>query len=429
MSISPTSGLRTRFLAMFALVLGGEMVFSLPYHLPRYYRPTVLEVFGLSNADLGDAFVFYGVAAMICYFPGGILADHFSARKLMTVSLVSTAAGGLYLMTFPGFAGLSALYAFWGVASVFLFWGALIRATRTWGGKISQGRGFGLLDGGRGLVAAAFASLGVMLLRAGLGYDAALADAATRADALQTVVLQYTLATLATGIVAWLCIPDSPPAELEHGRNSWTAVRTVLRMRVVWLIATIVTCAYAGYKGIDYYSGYAYDVLGMNEADAAGFTANASYIRLVAALGGGLLGDRIGIARMIWISFGALAACWLILDLLDAGPEVLAIVYAHLVITYFGVYALRGLYFALLEETQVPHTVTGAAVGVISLIGYTPDIFIGPIAGRLLDNYPGVAGYQYFYLLLAGVSVVGLVTAATISRGVSRRVPAAVSPS
>ena len=429
MSIPPAPEFRSRFLAMFALIFGGEMIFSLPYHLPRYYRPTVLEVFGLSNADLGDAFVFYGVAAMICYFPGGILADHFSARKLMAVSLFATAAGGVYLMTFPSFAGLSALYAFWGVASVFLFWGALIRATRSWGGEISQGRGFGLLDGGRGLASAAFASLGVMLLRAGLGYDPALADAATRAGALQTVVLQYTLATLAAGIVAWLCVPDSSPAELEHGRNSWSAIRTVCGMRVVWLIAAIVTCAYVGYKGIDYYSGYAYDVLGMNEADAAGFTANASYIRLVAALGGGLLGDRIGIARMVWISFGALAACWGILDLLDASPQVLAIVYANLIITYIGVYALRGLYFALLEQTRVPHTVTGAAVGLISLIGYTPDIFVGPIAGRLLDNYPGVTGYQYFCLLLAVVSAVGLITAAAISRGVSRGAPAAATPS
>ena len=400
------------------------MIFSLPYHLPRYYRPTVLEVFGLSNADLGDAFVFYGVAAMIGYFPGGVLADHFSARKLMTLSLVTTAAGGVYLMSYPKFAGLSFLYGFWGVTSVFLYWGALIRATRSWGGTVSQGRGFGLLDGGRGLVAACFASLGVLLLRAGLGSDPALADAASRSSALQTVILQYTVATLAAGVVAWVCIPDSSPKELEHSRNSWPAIRTVFGMRAVWLIAVIVTCAYVGYKGIDYYSGYAYDVLGMNEADAAGFTANASYIRLIAALGAGLLGDRFGIARLVWISFGALAGCWAILDLLDASPGVLAIVYPNLVITYFGVYALRGLYFALLEQTRVPHTVTGAAVGLISLIGYTPDIFVGPIAGRLLDNFPGVAGYQYFFFLLCGISMIGMITALAVSRAASSGSPA-----
>ena len=98
------------------------------------------------------------------------------------------------------------------------------------------------------------------------------------------------------------------------------------------------------------------------------------------------------------------------LDLLDASPAAPAIGYANLVIACLGVYALRGHYFALLEQTRVRHAVTGAPVGLISLIGDTPDILVGPIAGRLLDNYPGV-------------------TAATISRGVSRRGPAAVTPS
>ena len=411
---------------MFALIFGGEMIFSLPYHLPRYYRPTVLEMFGLSNTELGDAFVYYGIAAMICYFPGGILADHFSARRLMTVSLAATAAGGAYLATVPSFAGLAALYGFWGVASVLLFWGALIRATRSWGGRAAQGRGFGLLDGGRGLAAAGFASLGVMLLRSGLGSDRGLSDAAARADALQLAVIQYTLVTLAAGIAAWLCIPDSAPDELVRGRARWLSMQAVLGRREVWLIAVVVTCAYVGYKGIDYYSGYAYDILGMSQVDAAGLAANASYIRLVAALSGGLLGDRIGIARAVWISFGALAACWGILNLLDASSGTLWIVYANLAVTYFGVYALRGLYFSLLAHTRVPHEATGAAVGLISLIGYSPDVFLGPIAGRLLDNYPGEAGYQHLYLLLGSVSFIGLVTAAGISRFVRRGSPAAV---
>ncbi len=131
---------------------------------------------------------------------------------------------------------------------------------------------------------------------------------------------------------------------------------------------------------------------------------------------------------MVWISFGALAVCWAILELLDLGPEVLVIVYANLVVIYSGVYALRGIYFAVLERTSVPHTVTGAAVGRISLGGYTPDIIVAPIAGRLIDNYPGVTGYQYC-LLLCVVSTIGLITAIAMSRGASRRVRAEVTAS
>ena len=46
-------------------------------------------------------------------------------------------------------------------------------------------------------------------------------------------------------------------------------MRTVFGMRAVWLVAVIVTCAYVGYKGIDYYSGHACNMLGTNEADAS----------------------------------------------------------------------------------------------------------------------------------------------------------------
>ena len=118
------------------------------------------------------------------------------------------------------------------------------------------------------------------------------------------------VAIVAAGLVAWLCVADSGPAELEHGRNSWPAMRSVLGMRAVWVIAVIVTCAYVEYEGVDCCSGHVYDVLGRNEADAVGFSASASWIWLVAALGGALLGDGFGSGRMGSVWFGALAGWW-----------------------------------------------------------------------------------------------------------------------
>ena len=139
---------------MFSLVIAGELVFALPFNFPRFFRPSMLEAFGFTNTQLGDLFAVYGVTAMIAYFPGGALADHFSARTLMAGSLFATAAGGLYMSTFPGAVQMALLYGYWGFTTIFLFWGALIRATREWGGNSSQGVAFGILDGGRGVVAA-----------------------------------------------------------------------------------------------------------------------------------------------------------------------------------------------------------------------------------------------------------------------------------
>lgn len=69
-----------------------------------------------------------------------------------------------------------------------MFWGVLVRATRSWRSEVLQGRGFGLLDGSLGLVAAAGARPGLMLLGSGIGNVPALVDAGAWAGALRSVI-------------------------------------------------------------------------------------------------------------------------------------------------------------------------------------------------------------------------------------------------
>ena len=67
-------------------------------------------------------------------------------------------------------------------------------------------------------------------------------------------------------------------------------------------------------------------MLGRNEADAAGFTASASWVWLFAELEAGLSGERFGVAWMEWIWFGALVGCWGIVGVLNGDGEILVIV-------------------------------------------------------------------------------------------------------
>ena len=80
---------------------------------------------------------------------------------------------------------------------------------------------------------------------------------------------------------------------------------------------------------------------------------------------------------------------------------------ATIVTTSVGVYSLRGVYFALLAEGGVPMAYTGSAIGVISLVGFTPDVFMGPLMGVLLDSSPGVLGHQHVFAAVAAFSLVG----------------------
>ena len=398
------------------LILAGEMIFSLPFHTARFFRPTVLEAFNFSNTELGDAFAVYGIAAMLAYFPGGALADRYPARKLITASLLATAAGGLYMATFPGMRQMALLYGYWGFTTILLFWGALIRATRDWGGARSQGIAFGMLDGGRGLVAAGVALAAVAALSQYLPLDGLLDAASERRQGLRAVILLYTGATAACAVLTWLLLEDPPPSTAPPRATLLSGMLTVLRRPVVWAQAAVIVCAYCAFKGLDNYSLYAVQVLGLNEVEAARLTAWASYLRPLAAVLSGLAADRFSAGRAIAAAFAGLLACYAVLAVAAPTPAWLPLIYLNFFASFFGAFALRAVYFALLEETRTPRHLTGATVGAVSFLGFTPEIFFAPITGRILDQAPGLAGHQHYFLFLAGVALGGLAVTAWLLR-------------
>ena len=396
---------------MLALIVAGEIVFGLPFHTARFFRPTLLEVFGFTNTQLGDLFAVYGITAMLTYFPGGALADRYSARFLLTASLLATAAGGLFMATIPAALPMAILYGYWGVTSVFLFWGALIRATREWGGRTSQGLAFGILEGGRGVVAALVSTLALLIFAAIMPENVGQASDEVRRSGMQSIILVYSFAALAAAALTWLTVPV--PGSGSYTRsNPLHGMGVVLRRPVIWAQAAVIICAYCGYKGLDNYSLYAVQVLGMDEVRGAALATYGAWVRPFAAVIVGVIADRFSAARSIGVLFGILIVAYLLLGTSAPDAATVNIVYANLFVTFFAVFALRGVYFALLEENRTPAFVTGAAVGLVSLIGYTPEVFFAPITGRILDANHGLVGFQHYFLFLAAVAALGVIVVA-----------------
>lgn len=398
----------SRWLVIFSLVFAGEMIFSLPFHVARFFRPTMLDVFQLTNTELGDSIAVYGIMAMLAYFPGGALADRFSARKLMTISLLATGMGGFYFARIPGQTGLFVLFGYWGITTIFLFWAAMIKATRNWGGNMAQGKAFGLLDGGRGLVAAGAATLAVFLLSSIMPENIEGTTSIERREALQSVIYLYTFLTILAAPMVWLFVADTNKRSNKERNSLRNSIIGIVRNKTVWLQAIIVVCAYSAYKGLDYYSLYAVDLLNMNEVDAAYFVSGASYLRAVSAIAAGLVVDRFSASKVIILLFGLLVTGYLILSFLIPNLNNFLMIFSNIIVTFIAVYGLRGVYFALLEESRVSANLTGTAVGLISVIGYAPDAFFNSVAGRILDADPGLKGYQHFYMLLTLFAVIGM---------------------
>jgi sugar phosphate permease len=398
-----------RALALTALVAAGETIFFLPFVLARIFRPTLLEVFGLTNFQLGAAFSLYGIVAMAAYFFGGLLADRFAPRLLLAVALVTTAAGGLVLAGRPSLTALQWLFAYWGFTTIALFWSALIRATREWGGDKLQGAAFGLLDGGRGLVTAVTGSIVVAIYAALLPAAVETAGLTERAAAFRQVVHIMTGLTCASAVFLWCALPRGKSFTRQTGPVlDFGGVKRVLRLPAVWLQAFIVLCAYVGFKATDDFSLYAKEVLELDEVAAARVGLVSLWMRPIAAIGAGVLADRVGAGRLTLLSFLFIAAGSVVLASGTIGPGMVTIFALTICTASLGIFALRGLYYAIMGEGGIPLAVTGTAVGVVSVVGYTPDVFMGPLMGALLDKSPGEAGHRQVFAVVAGFALAGL---------------------
>jgi len=125
----------------------------------------------------------------------------------------------------------------------------------------------------------------------------------------------------------------------------------------------------------------------------------------------GILADRSQTTYWLVVSFvvsffGALLFATGIID-----QSATLLFFLSILIVATGVYAARSLYFAVMERGKIPLVLTGTAVGLISLIGYTPDIFAGPAMGYLLDANPGPTGHRHVFWMLALFSFIGGVVA------------------
>jgi len=400
-----------RWLLITVLGFSGGIIFLLPFLFEVFYTPLGAAL-GLSHTELGGLVSVFGFFSMIFYFPGGWLADRVSARKLISVSLIATGLAGLYFSTFPSYRVSLVIHAFWGICITLLFWGALIRLTRNSAPADQQGRAFGTLEFVRG-IAEGLTSAGLLAVFAWLG---------STQQALSTVVVQLSWVTIALGVIAWLVIEeksrdesgsptDQNPTDQKIG---WQDVLAVLRMPVIWLIIIVLMTAYCAYWASYSINPYATDVVLTSAAVAGVISVARMWLKPLSGFMAGFVADRFGVALSTTVLFAMLVVSFLALAALSGNLPGFNLMLGFMAIAAIAIFALRGIYFALLEEGGVPLAVTGTATGVISAVAFTPDVFMPILSGALRDAYPGAEGYRYLFLITAGMCAAGLIASLTI---------------
>ena len=391
------------------IILAAESIFFLPYVLSRIFRPTVLEVFNIDNVELGICFSVYGLVAIVSYLFGGPIADRYPARKLISWALWLTAFGGIYYANYPNYIGLKFLYGYWGFTTVFLFWAPMIKATRMWGESSSQLRAFGLLEGGRGLVGAALGTLGVVIFTLFANHNTETVNLEESRAAFKYVIYFSSFIVAFVGLLTWffMKLKGDQAHSVVVSKISIEQVKQVMKMPAVLLLMVIILCAYMGYKTTDIIALFSRDIMHYNEVQSAQIATFLLYARPIIAILLACFFTRFNATLILGFGFvvsffaAVIFASGLISDI-----SFLLFILSILILAV-GVYGLRAVYFSVMEKGNIPLKYTGTAVGMISLVGYAPDIFSGPMIGYLLDNSKGMVGYQYVFAILAAFSGIG----------------------
>ncbi len=412
-------GTARRYVQLGVLTLAGGAIYPLIY-LRQNFEVSILDSFGITISQLGQCYAMLGVIFVLTYLPSGWLADKVRPRWLVSFSLAATGLLGLWFSTLPSFDVLLVIFAGWGLATGLTFWAALIKGVAVLARHDEQGRFFGILDGGRGLVEAIVASIAVALFAYWLD-----TSGQSVSTSLQKVIYLYVGFALALSPIVLFAIDNaneeaSPVAVNGPNKHLWVDLKSILSKQEIWLAAFCILCGYQLFWATYSFSGYMQNIYGMTAVAVGTITVAKLWTRPVGAIAAGFAGDRYNREKVLagLMFAGSVALAALLVLPLDVGVGALL---AVIMLIGFMTYAIRGIFWATLDSCGIPVRIKGLAIGVMSLIGYSPDIYLPLINGVLLERYPGKPGYSIYFGGIVLFGILGTLSAWRLNVIVSRR--------
>lgn len=385
------------YFKLLLLIIGAAAFYQIPYLRWTFYDG-MMELSGLNNTQFGLTMTVYGTASAILYLPGGIIADKISSKILFPIALIVTGIGGFILMTGPSYGVQMVVYFMLAAAGTMAFWASLNKAVIALDGGDGS-RLLGLLEGGRGVMQAVFSAI----------FLAVYGMIANAVGGVKVVLAGYAVINIVVGIVCFFLLDDDQKTGESAEPLKVSDVLELLKKPVIWLLTIVVISSYSFHLASTYMTPYLTNVIGATAVVSGALAIVRNYI---AQMGGAPLGSAIATktkSSMLTVGIGYIFMVIGIVGivLLPTNANMVAMV-IFMIIAAISIYVIRGVYFAIIGESGIPLRLTGTAVGIVSVIGFTPDIFMSVICGSFLDKYEGAVGYRYIFLIMLGIALLGL---------------------
>ncbi|MCS2156488.1 MFS transporter [Scandinavium sp. H11S7] len=395
-----------RWITLTIISFSGGVSFDLAY-LRYIYQIPMAKFMGFSNTEIGLIMSTFGITAIILYAPSGIIADKFSHRKMITSAMIITGLLGLVMATYPPLWMMLLIQVAFAITTILMLWSVSIKAASMLGDSSEQGKIMGWMEGLRGV---GVMSLAVFTMWAFSRF------AADDPNSLKTVILIYSVVYILLGILCWFFVTDGAEkgvsaTETQKKAFQLSDILSVLRISTTWYCSMIIFGVYTIYAILSYSTNYLTEMYGMTLVAASymGIVINKIFRAFCGPLGGIITTySRVkSPTRVIQILSVVSALTLMALLATNTHPQSVAVGIGLILLLAFTCYASRGLYFACPGEAKTPTFIMGTTVGICSVVGFLPDVFVYPIVGHWQDTLPAAEAYRNMWLM--GLTAVCLV--------------------
>lgn len=399
-----------RLVALFALGMVYGTMFNLPYMKYVFYD-AMIEAMGVTNYELGILLAIYSIVSIIFLIPSGWLADKVKAKPIIVLSgLVHGVASFLFASNIESYTLAIVVWSISSLAGACALWSAMLKAVRMSSPPEEQGRAYGMWEAFCGLSATI---CNFVALYAFARFDNSVAS-------LKSAVIAMGITNIVGAILVQFLFDESVTSgQAEEGETKKEKVSLkdtmqVFKMPKVYLSSIIVFCTYSIFANQSFLTPYTTNVLGAAVTFSGALAVFRSYgLKLIGGPLGGVIADKLQSASKLAIGcYIAAFAIILAIFKMPAGVDsTITIVTVLMLILATILFMARGTMWATVDEAKVPREVTGTAISLVSLIGFSlSDTILPPLLGSWLDKY-GNAGYTYIFMFLLALAVIGILAA------------------
>lgn len=402
-----------KWIRLCLLILGAGTIYKLSSMKDVFYVPMV-DDWGLTNTQIGFGFTVYAAVQTIGLFTALYITDRFSKKLLLPIGMIGVGLCGAYLATLPSYTGYLIAFGCMAFFGEVVYWPALLKAVRLLGTEQEQGRMFGFLEAGRGVVDVIIAS-GALFVFVQFGEGKA---------GMQAGLWYYTIVTIGIGALTYFIVDNKDQIKSDANENAnekvLAGIKQVLTSVNLWLAAFCIFFVYSAYCGLTYFIPFLKDIYALPVALVGAYGIINQYgLKMVGGPVGGLLADKVAHSPLNYLKWTFLIACICMILFIQIPHESIGNVYLGMAATLgFGaiIFSQRAIFFAPMDEIGTPREFAGSAMTVGCIVGYMPSMFSYALYGSFLDNNPGITGYNYVFYCMAAFLFAGFICATVLSR-------------